>query len=70
MAKQVTRQMMIEEVAKRLPDSRPEGNSFAMRGAQMQFDRGLKLIRRLKSGGNPSVQEVVGYFGKGARFSE
>lgn len=66
----ITRKMMIAEVDKRLSESRPTGNSFAARGLQMKWDRGTKLLARLYNGDSPTVYEVVGYFGKGARFFE
>ena len=69
-AKLITRSQMIAAIEKRLPDRRPTGNSFAERGAQTQWDRATKLLRRLSTGGKPTTAEVVAYFGAGARFAE
>ena len=62
---------MIEAVERHIPEGgRPKGNSYAAWGAQAKYDRGVALLRRLRAGIAPSTQEVVAYFGKGARFSE
>ena len=69
MDKKITRQMLIDEINKRHPEtSAPTGNSFADRGNRERWTVANFLLRRLNRGINPTTQEVVGYFGKGARF--
>lgn len=67
---QVTREQFIAEINRRQPDERPRGSGFEARGAQMTWDRAMKLYRRLQAGGMPTTRETVGYFGAGARFVE
>lgn len=72
----VTRKMMIEAVNKRTTDGNgndlqySKGTSFADRGYNKTLERAIKLYNRLVNGDVPSTQEVVAYFGKGARFVE
>lgn len=68
MSKQITRQQFITEINRRLPDEYPTGNSFGDRGMRMKFNRAVALRRALESGSMPTVNQVVGYFGAGARF--
>ena len=41
---------------------------FAKMGNDKCISRAYVLLCLLESGGTPSTQQVVGYFGKGARF--
>lgn len=73
----ITRSQMIEaarkniefrqEYAKKWIKSR---NSFAAWGSQTRIRTAELLLKRLEAGKTPTTREVVGYFGKGARFSE
>ncbi len=44
-------------------------NSFASHGASYRLNTAKKLLKFLENGGTPSTNQVVGYFGKGARFA-
>jgi hypothetical protein len=66
----ITRTQLIAEIARRQPNSRPTGNSFASRGAKQTWDRAMKLLGALERGEVPTTPQVVGYFGKGARFED
>lgn len=67
----ITRTEFISKVETWLEKSPyPTGNSFAYRGARARYDSAAGLLRLLKDGGKPSTQQTVGWFGKGARFSE
>jgi hypothetical protein len=70
MANKITRNQFIEKVEKSLNHDRPTGNSFAARGARTRYDSAASLLKFLKSGGKPSVNQIVGWFGKGARFED
>lgn len=72
----ITRNQMIEAVRKNI-EGREEvksalgrHNSFAKWGNLSRLHTAEYLLKRLESGTIPTTQEVVGYFGKGARFSE
>lgn len=54
-----------EEFAKKYP---PKG--YAKTGNDTCVNRAYRLLGYLQGGGTPSTQQVVGYFGKGARFEE
>jgi len=45
-------------------------NSFASHGASYRLNTAKALLNFLNRGGTPSTQQVVGYFGKGARFAK
>lgn len=66
----ITRAQLLAEIDRRQPNERPTGNSFADRGAKRKWDRAMKLYRALERGETPTTAQVVGYFGKGARFVE
>lgn len=68
--KPITRAQLLAEIDRRQPDQRPVGNSFGARGAQRTWDRAMKLYHALKRGAVPTTKQVVGYFGKDARFVE
>lgn len=77
MTKQVTRQEMIKAVEKALTyhskyaDNPVRGkNSYGHRGATYRASVAEQLLRRLNNGGKASTHEVVGYFGKGARWAD
>lgn len=44
--------------------------SFEMEGQRSRLSAAESLFERLRRGDNPTTKEVVGYFGKGARFAE
>lgn len=74
--KQITREMMIEAVEKGITSqvrmeeiSKSRGKkSWAVVGARYRQEVARRLLSRLNNGGKASTQEVVGYFGKGARW--
>ena len=75
----ITRAQMIEAVREnaenkdiRLQDMRAQGKrkTFAYEGKKYRRDKAVELLTNLEAGYPPSVQEVVAYFGKGARFAE
>lgn len=81
----VTRQQMIEAVDARTSDAHgnqlpwaehrcQDGSLGAKTLAEIGYNRRLEiaiaLYNRLVDGGVPTTREVVGYFGKGARFIE
>lgn len=63
-----TREQFIAEIRKRVPSETPQGSSFAAQGARMKMYRAYNLLNALERGETPSTRQVVGYFGKGARF--
>lgn len=78
MEKKITRQQMIAAVRANVDwRAQAAGTGAGTRGhkkmADWGNDRRLRLARallhRLERGENPTTREVVGYFGKGARFS-
>lgn len=62
---EITRQQLITEIEKRLPDQRPTGWPW---GNVHKYDRAVSLLNALERGDTPTTYQVVGYFGKGARF--
>lgn len=68
----VTREMMEEAVNEKYNPQVFDwkDNSFATRGAQRRESIRSELLKKLRSGGIPTTNEVVAYFGKGARFVE
>ena len=72
--RQITRQEMIAKVYASLCEIHNEWtqapkNSFKERGVATKMDRAERLNRQLEQGGTPSTQQVVAYFGAGARFA-
>lgn len=63
----VTREQLIAEIDRRQPAERPTGWPW---GNVHKYDRAQRLRSRLAAGNSPTTAEVVGYFGKGARFQE
>jgi hypothetical protein len=73
----VTRNQMIKAVGKNV-DAREarmqvlresgRGKSLEMEGVRTRHGIALDLFRALQKGYAPNTREVVGYFGKGARF--
>jgi len=76
MGRQISRQQMVEVVGNNVESrSRAEGlkggsKSFADQGNRRRLEIARHLLRGLLARYVPSTQEVVGYFGKGARFAE
>lgn len=77
--KQINQKQMIEKVTKNVEGYEKElstaqknkgRNSFSAWGAKTRLGAAQSLLNRLNRGGIPSTREVVGYFGKGARFQE
>jgi hypothetical protein len=75
--KNITRQQMLDAVKKNVEKketwyetiTKREGrNSYASRGARTRMQAAQALLKRLENGDTPTTQEVVGYFGEGARF--
>jgi hypothetical protein len=72
--RQITRQEMAAKVYGSLCEihdewtQAPKG-SFKERGVATKMDRAEHLHRLLEKGGIPSTQQVVAYFGAGARFA-
>jgi len=70
---EVTRDMMITKVSANLDsrlafEEKHPSKGFAKWGANNRIQTAKALLRRLENGVNPTTQEVVAYFGKGARF--
>lgn len=77
MSKEITRKEMVEAVEKTIASYKIAAEnpirgkgSFAHRGAKTRLHVAQRLLRHLQSGGVPSTQQVVGYFGKGARWAD
>lgn len=75
MSKQITREQMLAEAQQKVQRhsewaARADEGSFARRGAEDRQAQAQAMVRRMERGGTPTTAEVVGYFGKGARFSE
>lgn len=70
----ITKEMMIKAVEKTIEGretaaaKNPKG--FAKWGNDNRLNTAKALLKRLQNGIKPSTQEVVAYFGKGARFAE
>lgn len=61
----ITREQLISEIERRLPDQRPAGWPW---GNVHKYDRAVSLLNHLRAGGSPTTSQVVGYYGAGARF--
>lgn len=75
MSKQITREQMLAEAQKKMErhggyEAKFPKGSFAHKGAENRRAQAEAMVNRLNRGGTPTTAEVVGYFGKGARFSE
>jgi hypothetical protein len=71
--KEITRKQMIADLDKFTDGkaaSLKEKKGFAKDGGQRRLDIQVALYNRLLDGGTPTVHEVVGIYGKGARFVE
>jgi hypothetical protein len=70
----ITRTEMIAAVEKNIKTydrrwSEAPRNSFASHGVSYRLNTARRLLSFLENGGTPSTNQVVGYFGKGARFA-
>ena len=76
----VTRQMMLNAVAENVSDRANDDEASRSRTGKMKnlagqgnlsrLKKASALLLRLQFGEPPTTREVVGYFGKGARFAE
>lgn len=68
----ITRQQMIERVRKNFEGyslAAEKAKGFSKWGTENRRNAARALLQRLENGTEPTTHEVVGYFGKGARFS-
>lgn len=63
--KTITREQLIAEIDRRQPDAPSRQWPW---GTVHSYDRAMRLRDALARGEQPTTRQVVGYFGKGARF--
>lgn len=74
MNKTITKEKMIEAVGKRIREreafeEKHPSRGYAAWGYSTRIAAARRLLQRLNAGIQPSTQEVVAYFGKGARIA-
>jgi hypothetical protein len=71
--KKITRARMIEDLDRKIEEreiAEKEQHGFAKSGSARRRRIATNLRKRLLVGENPTIREIVGHYGKGARFAK